>query len=196
MVRRRSYGWYKNGCQRWSCRHFHGTKKAAHSLPQLPFRGRQRKFSIAKSSATHASGALSWCGAVHMDGTRTVGIDGAAGISMAQKYDAHSRPQLPLWGHKHKFSITESGTVLSMSKNDDELNKFIDEVTDGAYNLPSVEVIFNLVKQMQPWGDERIKKIVAVLTVEGIKICITTDIWYSISYVCAPRNDIKLDMLI
>ncbi len=28
-----------------------------------------------------------------------------------------------------------------MSKNDDELNEFIDEVTDGAYNLPCVEVI-------------------------------------------------------
>jgi hypothetical protein len=72
-----------------------------------------------------------------------------------------------------------------MSKNDDELNKFIDEVTDGAYILPCVEVIFKLVKQMQSWGDERIKKIVAVLAVEGIKICIATDIWYSYSYVCA-----------
>ena len=49
-----------------------------------------------------------------------------------------------------------------MSKNDDELNEFIDEVTDGAYNLPSVEVIFNLVSQMQPWWDERIKKIVII----------------------------------
>jgi hypothetical protein len=29
-----------------------------------------------------------------------------------------------------------------MSKNDDELNEFIDEVTDGAYRLPCVEVIF------------------------------------------------------
>ena len=48
-----------------------------------------------------------------------------------------------------------------MSKNDDELNEFIDEVTDGAYNLLCVEVIFKLVKQMQSWGDERIKKIVA-----------------------------------
>ncbi len=37
-----------------------------------------------------------------------------------------------------------------MSKNDDELNEFIDEVTDGTYNLPYVEVIFKLVKQMQP----------------------------------------------
>jgi len=72
-----------------------------------------------------------------------------------------------------------------MSKNDDELNEFIDEVTDGAYNLPCVEVIFKLVKQMQTWGDERIKKIVAALGVEGIKICITADIWYSYSYVCA-----------
>jgi hypothetical protein len=39
-----------------------------------------------------------------------------------------------------------------MSKNDDELNEFIDEVTDGAYSLPCVEVIFNLVKKMQSWG--------------------------------------------
>jgi hypothetical protein len=53
-----------------------------------------------------------------------------------------------------------------MSKNDDELNEFIDEVTDGAYNLPCVEVIFKLVKQMQPLGDERIKKIVAALAAE------------------------------
>jgi hypothetical protein len=45
-------------------------------------------------------------------------------------------------------------------------------VTDGAYNLPCVEVIFKLVKQMQAWGDERIKKIVTELVVEGIKICI------------------------
>jgi hypothetical protein len=74
---------------------------------------------------------------------------------------------------------------MSMSKNDDELNEFIDEVTDGAYNLPCVEVIFKFVKEMHPWGDERIKKIVAALPVEGIKICITTDIWYSYSYVCA-----------
>ena len=72
-----------------------------------------------------------------------------------------------------------------MSKNDDELNEFIDEVTDGVYSLPCVEVMFKLVKQMQPWGDQRIKKIVAALAVEGIKICIDTDIWYSYSYVCA-----------
>ena len=69
-----------------------------------------------------------------------------------------------------------------MSKNDDELNEFIDEVTDGVYTLSCVEVIFKLVKQMQSWGDERIKKIVAALAVEGIKICITADIWYSYSY--------------
>ena len=28
-----------------------------------------------------------------------------------------------------------------MSKKDDELNDFVDEVTDGAYNLPCLEVI-------------------------------------------------------
>ena len=68
-----------------------------------------------------------------------------------------------------------------MSKIDEELNEFIDEVTDGVYNLPCVEVIFKLVKKVQPWGDERIKKIVAALAVEGIKICITADIWNGIS---------------
>jgi hypothetical protein len=36
-----------------------------------------------------------------------------------------------------------------MSNNDDELNEFIDEVTDGTYNLSFVEVIFKLVKQIQ-----------------------------------------------
>ena len=32
-----------------------------------------------------------------------------------------------------------------MSKKDDELNDFVDEVTDGAYNLPCLEVIMKLV---------------------------------------------------
>ena len=67
-----------------------------------------------------------------------------------------------------------------MSKKDDEL-----KVTDGAYNLFCVEVIFKLVKQMQACGDEWIKKIVTVLAAEGIKISIAVDIWYSYSYVCA-----------
>jgi hypothetical protein len=73
-----------------------------------------------------------------------------------------------------------------MSKIDDELNEFIDEVTDGVYNVSCVEVvevIFKFVKQMKSWGDERIKKIVAALGAEGIKISITADIWYSYSYV-------------
>ncbi len=69
-----------------------------------------------------------------------------------------------------------------MSKKDDELNDFVDEVTDGTYNLSCVEVIFKLVKQMQVWGDERIKNIVVALAVEGMKISIATDIWYSYSY--------------
>jgi hypothetical protein len=45
-----------------------------------------------------------------------------------------------------------------MSKNDDELNEFIDEVTDGAYNLPCVEVIFEFVNQMQPWEERESRK--------------------------------------
>ena len=67
-----------------------------------------------------------------------------------------------------------------MSKKDDEL-----KLTDGAYNLPCVEVIEYLVKRMQAWGAERIKKIVTVLAAEGIKVSIAADIWYSYSYVCA-----------
>jgi hypothetical protein len=50
-----------------------------------------------------------------------------------------------------------------MSKKDDELNDFVDEVTDGTYNLSCVEVIFKLVKQIQTLEDERIKNIVAAL---------------------------------
>jgi hypothetical protein len=63
-----------------------------------------------------------------------------------------------------------------MSKIDEELNEFIDEVTDGVYNLSCVEVIFKIVKKIHPWGDERIKKIVSTLAAEGIKISITDDI--------------------
>ena len=39
-------------------------------------------------------------------------------------------------------------------KLDDELNEFIEEVTDGAYKLPCYEVILKLVKRMRTWGDE------------------------------------------
>ena len=65
-----------------------------------------------------------------------------------------------------------------MVRTDYELNEFIEEVTDGAYTLSCCEVILKLVKQMQSWGDERIKKIVQVLPAEGIKISISVDIWY------------------
>ena len=34
--------------------------------------------------------------------------------------------------------LVRKNRALSMSKNDDEINEFIDEVTDGAYNLPCV----------------------------------------------------------
>ena len=49
----------------------------------------------------------------------------------------------------------------------------------------SMSKIFKFVKQIQTWGDERIRKTVTALTAEGIKISITVDIWYSFSYVCA-----------
>jgi hypothetical protein len=69
-----------------------------------------------------------------------------------------------------------------LSKKDDELNDFVDEVTDGEYNLSCVEVILKLVKQMQTWGDERIKNIVVTLVAEGMKISIAAAIWYWYSY--------------
>ncbi len=78
--------------------------------------------------------------------------------------------------------LVRKNRALSMPKENDELNDFVDEVTDGAYNLPSVEVILKLVKQIQAWGDERIKNIVVALATEGMKISIAADIWYSYSY--------------
>ncbi len=56
--------------------------------------------------------------------------------------------------------LVRKNRALSMSKKDDELNDFVDEVTDGTYNLTCVEVNF---KQIQTWVDERIKNIVAAL---------------------------------
>ena len=52
---------------------------------------------------------------------------------------------------------------LTMVRQVDEFNDFIEEVTDGS------------VKQMKVWGDERIKKVVQVLVAEGIKISIVDD---------------------
>jgi hypothetical protein len=75
--------------------------------------------------------------------------------------------------------LVRKNRALTMAREDDELNEFIDEVIDGAYTLPCYEVILNLVKQMQAWGDTRMKKIVQVLAAEGIKISIAADIWYS-----------------
>ncbi len=72
--------------------------------------------------------------------------------------------------------MSKNDDEREMSKNDDELNEFIDEVTDGSYSLTCVEVIFKLVNHMHPLGDERIKKIVATLATEGIKISIASDI--------------------
>ena len=66
-----------------------------------------------------------------------------------------------------------------MTREDDELNELMDEVTDGTYTLSFYEVILNLVKQIQTWGDTRIQKIVQVLAAEGIKISIAAHIWYS-----------------
>ena len=37
--------------------------------------------------------------------------------------------------------LVRKNRVLSISKKNDEVNDFVDEVTDGEYNLPCVEVI-------------------------------------------------------
>jgi hypothetical protein len=63
--------------------------------------------------------------------------------------------------------LVRKNRALTMAREDDELNEFMDEVTDGAYSLPCYEVILKLVKQMQAWGDTRIKKIVQVLLPRG-----------------------------
>ena len=75
--------------------------------------------------------------------------------------------------------LVRKNRALTMAREEEEHNEFSDEVTDGAYTLPFYEGILKLVKQMQAWGDTRIKKIVQVLAAEGIKICIAADIWYS-----------------
>jgi hypothetical protein len=80
-----------------------------------------------------------------------------------------------------KWFVRKNRT-LSMSKKDDELNDFVDEVTDGAYNLPCLEVIMKRVQRIKTWGDERIKNIVTPLAAKRMKISITDDIWYSYSY--------------
>jgi hypothetical protein len=54
--------------------------------------------------------------------------------------------------------LVRKSRALTMGSQDDELNGFIEEVTDGEYTLPYCEVILKLVKQMQAWGDVRIKK--------------------------------------
>ncbi len=70
--------------------------------------------------------------------------------------------------------LVRKNRALSMSKNDDELNEFVDEVTDGVYNLPCVDVILKLVKLMQAWGDERIKKIIVLVALGRGSLLIRT----------------------
>ncbi len=54
--------------------------------------------------------------------------------------------------------LVRKSRALTMTRQDDELNEFIEEVTDGAYDLSWCEVILNLVKQIQAWGDDALKK--------------------------------------
>ncbi len=77
-----------------------------------------------------------------------------------------------------------------MSKKDDELNDFVDEVTDGAYNLPCLEVIMKLVNQMQAWGDERIKNIVAAMVLVFVYMSILFTM-YCLGYLSRKHTSFK-----
>jgi hypothetical protein len=98
---------------------------------------------------------------------------------MVANPDAFKAEKKALCDMKFVKWLVRKSRALTMARQDDELNEFIEEVADGSYTLPCCEVILKLVKQMQAWGDATIKKIVQVLAAEGIKISIAADIWYS-----------------
>ena len=107
------------------------------------------------------------------------GADGRMVLSRTFNAPAFTAEKKALCDMKFVKWLVRKSRALTMGRQDDELNEFIEQVTDGAYTLPCYEVILKLVKQMQAWGDTRIKKIVQVLAAEGIKISIAADIWYS-----------------
>jgi hypothetical protein len=120
----------------------------------------------------------------HIDRQERLGSEADGRITLSHTFVAptFTSDKKSLCDIKFVKWIVRKNMPLSMSKKDDELNDFVDEVTDGVYNLSCVEVIMKIVKLMQVWGDERIKNIMAAPSVEGTKISITTDIWYSYSY--------------
>ena len=98
------------------------------------------------------------------------GADGRMVLSWTLNAPVFTSEKKALCDMKFVKWLVRKSRALTMGRQDDELNEFIEEVTDGAYTLPCYEVILKLVKQMQAWGDARIKKIVQVLAAEGIKI--------------------------
>ena len=91
------------------------------------------------------------------------GADGRMVLSRTFNAPAFTAEKKALCDMKFVKWLVRKSRALTMGRQDDELNEFIEEVTDGAYTLPCYEVILKLVKQMQAWGDARIKKIVQVL---------------------------------
>ena len=78
---------------------------------------------------------------------------------------------------------------LTMTRQDDELNEFIEEVTDGTYALPCCEVILKLVNQMQAWGDDALKKKTMDKTLEStLKVSINTKL-----PICDDKGDFTDD---
>jgi type I site-specific restriction endonuclease len=84
------------------------------------------------------------------------GADGRMVLSRTFNAPAFTAEKKALCDMKFVKWLVRKSRALTMGRQDDELNEFIEEVNDGAYTLPCYEVILKLVKQMQAWGDARI----------------------------------------
>lgn len=85
-----------------------------------------------------------------------VGADGSAVVSCKVVAPAFTAEKKARCDVKFVKWLVRKNTALTISKKDAELKEFIDEVSDGAYNLPCREVTLKIVDQLQAWGDERI----------------------------------------
>jgi len=85
-----------------------------------------------------------------------VGADGSAVVSRKVVAPAFTAEKKARCDVKFVKWLVRKNRALTISKKDAELKEFIDEVSDGAYNLPCREVTLKIVDQLQAWGDERI----------------------------------------
>ena len=81
-------------------------------------------------------------------------VDGSIALSRTFVAPAFTSDKKSRCDIKFVKWLVRKNRALTMSKKDDELNEFIDEVTDGAYTLSCLEVILKLVKQMQAWEED------------------------------------------